>query len=154
MSTAGATRACSISKAAATPSVFTLHAEKEPEIFRAIRFGTVLENTVYDSDTRQVDFDNSAITENTRAAYPIEFIPNAKIPCTGGHPRNIIFLTCDASGVLPPVSKLSPAQAMYHFISGYTAQCRGDRRRSQGAASGFFSLLRRCILGSASNDLC
>ena len=80
-----------------------LSAEKEPEIYRAIRFGTVLENTVFDEDNRAVDFSSSTITENTRAAYPIEYIPNAKIPCVGGHPRNVIFLTCDATGVLPPV---------------------------------------------------
>jgi phosphoenolpyruvate carboxykinase (ATP) len=102
-----------------------LSAEKEPEIYRAIRFGTVLENVVYDPATRAVDFESSAITENTRAAYPIEFIENAKVPCTAGHPRNVIFLTCDASGVLPPVSRLSPAQAMYHFLSGYTARVAG-----------------------------
>lgn len=98
---------------------------EEPEIYRAIRFGTVLENTIQDHETREVDYRDSSITENTRASYPIEFIPNAKIPCVGGHPRNIVFLTCDAFGVLPPVSKLSPAQAMYHFISGYTAKVAG-----------------------------
>lgn len=102
-----------------------LSAEKEPEIFNAIRFGTVLENVVYDKTTHEVDYSNTSITENTRAAYPIEFIPNAKIPCVGGHPKNIIFLTCDAYGVLPPVSKLTPEQAMYHFISGYTAKVAG-----------------------------
>jgi phosphoenolpyruvate carboxykinase (ATP) len=102
-----------------------LSAEKEPEIHRAIRFGTVLENVVYDEATRAVDFESSAITENTRAAYPIEFIDNAKVPCTAGHPRNVIFLTCDASGVLPPVSRLSREQAMYHFLSGYTARVAG-----------------------------
>jgi len=102
-----------------------LSAEKEPEIFQAIKFGTVLENVVYDPITHEVDYDNTSITENTRASYPIEFIPNAKIPCVGGHPKNIIFLTCDAYGVLPPVSKLTPAQAMYHFISGYTAKVAG-----------------------------
>nr|WP_228350437.1 phosphoenolpyruvate carboxykinase (ATP) [Rhodocaloribacter litoris] len=102
-----------------------LSAEKEPEIWEAIRFGTVLENVVYDPETRVVDFDDDTITENTRASYPIEFIPNARIPCVGGHPRNIIFLTYDAFGVLPPVSRLSPAQAMYHFISGYTAKVAG-----------------------------
>jgi len=79
----------------------------------------------YDQDTHRVDFTNTSITENTRAAYPIEYIRNAKIPCVAGHPRDIIFLTCDAFGVLPPVSKLSPAQAMYHFISGYTAKVAG-----------------------------
>lgn len=99
--------------------------EKEPEIFGAIRFGTVLENTVQDPDTREVDFTDVSLTQNTRASYPIEFIPNAKIPCTAGHPDNIILLTCDAFGVLPPVSKLTPEQAMYHFISGYTAKVAG-----------------------------
>ena len=99
--------------------------EKEPEIYRAIRFGSVLENVVYDPNTRKVDFTNISITENTRTSYPIEFIPNAKIPCVGGHPRNIILLTCDAFGVLPPVSRLTPAQTMYHFILGYTAKVAG-----------------------------
>ncbi len=102
-----------------------LSAEKEPEIFDAIRFGTVLENTVQDPETRAVYYSDSPLTENTRAAYPIEFIPNAKIPCVGGHPQNIILLTCDAFGALPPVSRLSPEQAMYHFISGYTAKVAG-----------------------------
>jgi phosphoenolpyruvate carboxykinase (ATP) len=102
-----------------------LSAEKEPEIFNAIRFGTVLENVMYNKTTHEVDYTDTSITENTRAAYPIDFIPNAKIPCVGGHPKNIIFLTCDAYGVLPPVSKLTPEQAMYHFISGYTAKVAG-----------------------------
>ncbi|HRV94637.1 MAG TPA: phosphoenolpyruvate carboxykinase (ATP) [Anaerolineae bacterium] len=102
-----------------------LSAEKEPEIFGAIRFGTVLENVVYNEETHEVDYHDTSITQNTRASYPIEFIPNAKIPCVGGHPKNIILLTADAFGVLPPVSKLSPEQAMYHFISGYTAKVAG-----------------------------
>ena len=102
-----------------------LSAEKEPEIFNAIKFGTVLENVCYEPRTHEVDYDNISLTENTRASYPIEYIPNAKIPCVGGHPKNIIFLTCDAFGVLPPVSKLSADQAMYHFISGYTAKVAG-----------------------------
>jgi len=102
-----------------------LSAESEPEIFAAIRFGTVLENTVQDPVTREVDYSDISLTENTRASYPIEFIPNAKIPCIGGHPQDIIFLTCDAFGVLPPVSRLTPEQAMYHFISGYTARVAG-----------------------------
>jgi phosphoenolpyruvate carboxykinase (ATP) len=97
----------------------------EPEIYDAVRFGTVLENTVVDPVTREVDFDDDSLTENTRASYPIEFIPNAKIPCVGSHPSSIILLTCDAFGVLPPVSRLSPEQAMYHFISGYTAKVAG-----------------------------
>ena len=99
--------------------------EKEPEIFAAIRFGTVLENVTMQPETRVVDFADSSLTENTRASYPIEYIPNAKIPCLGGHPKNIILLTCDAFGVLPPVSKLTPEQLMYHFISGYTAKVAG-----------------------------
>jgi len=102
-----------------------LSADREPEIYQAIRFGTVLENVVYDSATREVDFESSAITENTRAAYPIEHIDNARPPCVAGHPRHVIFLTCDASGVLPPVSRLTPEQAMYQFLSGYTARVAG-----------------------------
>ena len=102
-----------------------LSAEKEPEIFAAIRYGTVLENVVYDPRTREVDYRDTSITQNTRASYPIEFIPNAKIPCKAGHPSHVIFLTYDAFGVLPPVSKLSPEQAMYHFISGYTSKVAG-----------------------------
>lgn len=99
--------------------------DNEPEIFQALRFGAVLENVVYDKENHQVDFHDTSITENTRGAYPIEFIRNAKIPCVAGHPTDVIFLTCDAFGVLPPVSRLTPAQAMYHFISGYTAKIAG-----------------------------
>jgi len=102
-----------------------LSKDKEPEIFGAIRYGAVLENVVYDENTRVVDYDDVSITQNTRAAYPLEHIDNAKIPAIGGHPTNIIFLTYDAFGVLPPVSKLSPSQAMYHFMSGYTAKVAG-----------------------------
>jgi phosphoenolpyruvate carboxykinase (ATP) len=98
--------------------------ESEPDIFQALRFGAVLENVVLDED-RDVDYTDTTITENTRGAYPIEFIANAKIPCTAGHPTDVIFLTCDAFGVLPPVAALSPAHAMYHFISGYTAKVAG-----------------------------
>jgi len=102
-----------------------LSEEKEPEIFRAIRFGTVLENVDYDIKSRIVDYYGTSLTENTRASYPIDYIDNAKIPCVGKHPKNLIFLTCDAFGILPPVSNLSPEQAMYHFISGYTAKVAG-----------------------------
>ncbi|KAG5251074.1 phosphoenolpyruvate carboxykinase (ATP) [Salix suchowensis] len=102
-----------------------LSREKEPDIWNAIKFGTVLENVVLDEHTREVDYMDSSVTENTRAAYPIDYIPNAKIPCVGPHPKNIILLACDAFGVLPPVSKLSLAQTMYHFISGYTALVAG-----------------------------
>lgn len=97
----------------------------EPEIFNAIRFGSVLENVVFERQTRQVDYTDVSITENTRCSYPIEYIPNAKIPCVANHPDHVILLTCDAFGVLPPVSKLTPEQAMYHFISGYTAKVAG-----------------------------
>ena len=102
-----------------------LSAEKEPEIFDAIRFGSVLENTVQHPHTHEVDFSDGSLTQNTRCSYPIEYIENAKIPCVTGHPTNIILLTCDAFGVLPPVSRLTPEQAMYHFISGYTAKVAG-----------------------------
>jgi phosphoenolpyruvate carboxykinase (ATP) len=98
--------------------------ENEPDIFSALRFGAVLENVVLDDD-HGVDYTNTSITENTRGAYPIEFIRNARIPCVAGHPTDIIFLTADAFGVLPPVSRLTPAQAMYYFISGYTAKVAG-----------------------------
>ena len=98
--------------------------ENEPDIFQALRFGAVLENVVLDED-HDVDYTDTSITQNTRGAYPIEFIQNAKIPCVAGHPTDVIFLTCDAFGVLPPVSALSPAHAMYHFISGYTAKVAG-----------------------------
>ena len=98
--------------------------ESEPEIFQALRFGAVLENVVFDAE-HHVDFHDTSITQNTRGAYPLEYIGNAKIPAVAGHPTDIIFLTCDAFGVFPPVSKLSPEQAMYHFISGYTAKVAG-----------------------------
>ena len=105
--------------------VIHLSRESEPEIYSAIRFGAVLENVVYDDSTHDVNYDDGSITENTRVAYPIDFIPRAKLPCVGGHPTNIIFLTCDAFGVLPPVSRLSPEAAMVHFLSGYTAKVAG-----------------------------
>ncbi|KAJ1689104.1 hypothetical protein LUZ63_013259 [Rhynchospora breviuscula] len=102
-----------------------LSQEKEPDIWNAIKFGTVLENVVFEEHTREVDYTDKSVTENTRAAYPIEYIPNAKLPCVGPHPKNVILLACDAFGVLPPVSKLNLAQTMYHFISGYTALVAG-----------------------------
>ena len=102
-----------------------LSEEEEPEIYNAIQYGTVLENVVYDEDTRKVDYTDDSITENTRASYPLDYIDRAKMPATSGHPDNIIFLTYDAFGVMPPVSKLTPEQAMYHFISGYTAKVAG-----------------------------
>jgi phosphoenolpyruvate carboxykinase (ATP) len=106
--------------------VIKLSREAEPQIHATTgMWGTVLENVVYDPATRAVDFESSGITENTRAAYPIEYIDNAQVPCLAPHPKHVIFLTCDASGVLPPVSRLSREQAMYHFLSGYTARVAG-----------------------------
>jgi phosphoenolpyruvate carboxykinase (ATP) len=102
-----------------------LSQESEPEIFNALQFGAVLENVVFDDEANEVNFSDTSITENTRGAYPIEYIKNAKVPCVAGHPTDVIFLTCDAFGVLPPVSRLSPERAMYHFISGYTAKVAG-----------------------------
>ena len=99
--------------------------DAEPQIFDALKFGAVLENVVYDKADRHVDFHNPSITENTRGSYPINYIDNAKVPCVTGHPEDVLFLTCDAFGVLPPVSKLTAAQAEYHFISGYTAKVAG-----------------------------
>lgn len=99
--------------------------EAEPDIFDALRYGAVLENVVYDKSDHHVDFADSSITENTRGSYPIEYIENARIPCVAEHPTDVVFLTCDAFGVLPPVSRLTPAQAEYHFISGYTAKVAG-----------------------------
>ena len=97
----------------------------EPEIYRAIRFGAVVENVIMDPETRAVDYDDISITENTRCAYPLEYIPNAKLPAIGTHPNHVILLTCDGFGVLPPVSKLTKPQVVYHFISGYTSKMAG-----------------------------
>jgi phosphoenolpyruvate carboxykinase (ATP) len=102
-----------------------LSAEKEPQIFNAIRFGSLLENTEFHPGTTTTDYDNISKTENTRVAYPINFIDNAVEPSVAPPPKNIFFLTCDAFGVLPPISRLSNEQAMYHFISGYTAKVAG-----------------------------
>jgi phosphoenolpyruvate carboxykinase (ATP) len=101
---------------------------KEPEIWSAIRYGSVLENVDIDPVTRKLDYDSKKYTENTRAAYPISYIPNAVIPSVGGHPETVIFLTADAFGVLPPISKLTNEQAMYHFLSGYTSKLAGTER--------------------------
>ena len=109
--------------------VIRLRPDTEPEIYNATRmFGTVLENVVLDPTTRAVDYDAETITENTRACYPIHYIPNHAPSGMGGAPRNIVFLTADAYGVLPPISRLSAAQAMYHFLSGYTAKVAGTER--------------------------
>lgn len=101
---------------------------EEPQIYGAIRFGTVLENVFLDESTRQVDFHNAAITENTRAAYPLDYIPNSQLPSMTNHPKVIFFLTADAFGVLPPIAILNKNQAMYHFLSGYTSKLAGTER--------------------------
>ena len=105
-----------------------LSEEKEPQIYNAIRFGSVLENVVVDEDTREPDYSDTSLTENTRAAYPLESIDNIVTPSVAGHPNTIIFLTADASGTLPPISKLTKEQAMYHFLSGYTSKLAGTER--------------------------
>jgi phosphoenolpyruvate carboxykinase (ATP) len=105
-----------------------LSSQGEPEIWSAIRYGTVLENVVLDSQTRCPDYDDARYTENTRAAYPLEFIPDVVFPSVGGQPKNVIFLTADATGVLPPISRLTRDQAMYHFLSGYTSKLAGTER--------------------------
>ena len=109
--------------------VINLSAEAEPEIYATTRrFGTVLENVVMDPDTRRLDLDDNRYTENTRASYPIDFIPNILESGISGHPRTVVMLTADAFGVLPPLSKLTPEQAMYHFLSGYTAKVAGTEK--------------------------
>ncbi|GAB6414964.1 phosphoenolpyruvate carboxykinase (ATP) [Bacillus luti] len=102
--------------------------EKEPQIFDAIKFGSVLENVIINDQTRIADYNDTTLTENTRAAYPMHAIDNIVLPSVAGHPNTIIFLTADASGVLPPISKLSKEQAMYHFLSGYTSKLAGTER--------------------------
>jgi phosphoenolpyruvate carboxykinase (ATP) len=109
--------------------VIRLSEEAEPLIYACTRkFGTILENVAIDAETRQVDLDDGTLTENTRASYPIRFIKNAVPTGTAGHPKNIVMLTLDAFGILPPISKLSPEQAMYHFLTGYTAKVAGTER--------------------------
>lgn len=109
--------------------VINLNAEAEPQIYSTTqRFGTVLENVVFNPENGVLDLDDDSLTENTRACYPLDFISNAVQSKRAGHPKNIIFLTCDAFGVMPPISKLSPDQALYHFISGYTAKVAGTEK--------------------------
>jgi phosphoenolpyruvate carboxykinase (ATP) len=112
--------------------VINLSSEEEPDIYNAIREGALLENVVYDQESKEIDFNDGSKTENTRVSYPLNYIDNSVYgkgePSIAGHPEKIIFLTCDAYGILPPVAKLSPEQAMYHFISGYTAKVAGTER--------------------------
>ncbi len=109
--------------------MINLSAEAEPEIYATTqRFGTVLENVVMDPETRELDFNDNSLAENSRGAYPLSFIPNASPTGRAGHPKTIIMLTADAFGVLPPISRLTPSQAMYHFLSGYTAKVAGTEK--------------------------
>ena len=109
--------------------VINLSPENEPDIYRTTQmFGTILENVSLDPGTKQVKFDDQSITENTRASYPLNYIPNSVASGRGGHPRNVVFLTADAFGVLPPIARLTPEQAMYYFLSGYTAKVAGTER--------------------------
>ena len=120
--------------------VIRLSAEAEPEIYQCSqRFGTVLENVVLNPTSRELDFNDSCLTENTRAAYPLASIRNAVIPSVAGHPENIVMLTCDAFGVLPPIARLTEAQAMYHFLSGYTAKVAGTEKGLGHEPSATFS---------------
>jgi phosphoenolpyruvate carboxykinase (ATP) len=115
-----------------------LSEDAEPDIYAATnRFGAVLENVVFDRETRVPDFDDESNTENTRSAYPLDFMPRASRTGRGGHPRNIIFLTADAFGVMPPIARLTPAQAMYHFLSGYTAKVAGTEKGLVGVQPDF-----------------
>jgi len=115
-----------------------LSKEAEPEIHAAtLRFGTVLENVIFDPETRICDFDDDRKTENTRSAYPLDYIPNASRTGRAGMPKNIVLLTADAYGVMPPIAKLTPAQAMYHFLSGYTAKVAGTEKGLVGVQPEF-----------------
>jgi phosphoenolpyruvate carboxykinase (ATP) len=105
--------------------LINLTREREPQIFDAIRQGALVENTPFFPGTNTINFNDSTLTENTRVSYPLAFIPDAAAPAVGGIPKNIFFLTCDAFGVLPPIARLTPEQAMYQFISGYTAKVAG-----------------------------
>ena len=106
-----------------------LNAEAEPEIYRTTHsFGTVVENMVFDPETLELDFEDDSLTANTRCAYPLDYISNASATGLGGHPKNIVMLTCDAFGVLPPITRLTPAQAMYHFLSGFTSKVAGTEQ--------------------------
>lgn len=124
-----------------------LSGQDEPLIMQAIKFGSVLENVRFtDPHRRIVNFDDVSITQNTRVSYPIEYIPTAKKPALGGHPRNIIFLTCDANGVLPPVSRLNYEQAVYHFLTGYTATMAGVLSGNETTTATFSSCFGEIFL--------
>jgi phosphoenolpyruvate carboxykinase (ATP) len=115
-----------------------LSAEAEPQIYATTRrFGTLLENVVIDPESRRLDLDDGSLTENTRASYPLDFIDNAILTGQAGHPKNVVMLTADAYGVLPPIARLTPERAMYHFLSGYTARVAGTEKGLTGAKAVF-----------------
>lgn len=123
-----------------------LYRENEPQIWDAIRFGSMMENVVLDHYTRIPDYNDGSLTENTRVAYPIDYIPNAIIPSIGSHPKTILFLAADAFGVLPPISKLTREQAMYHFMSGYTSKVAGTERGIKEPEATFSAGFGKCFL--------
>ena len=137
--------------------VINLSQEAEPEIWAAThRFGTVLENVVADQHGK-LDLTDGSLTENTRSCYPVEYIPNVELSGRGGQPRNVMMLTADAFGVLPPIARLTPAQAMYHFLSGYTARSPAPRRAwaaSRRPRSAPASARRSCRAGRRSTAGC
>ncbi len=122
-----------------------LSEEHEPQIWSALRFGSLLENVILDPDTRIPDYDDGSLTENTRAAYPLHYIPNCAIYGVGSHPKTIIFLTADAFGVLPPIAKLTREQAMYHFLSGYTSKLAGTERGITAPQVTFSACFGQCF---------
>ena len=126
----------------------------EPQIWNALRFGCVLENVPLDPRTRRPDYDSEQFTENTRAAYPVDFIDNAEQSGRGGHPSNVLFLTCDAFGVLPPISRLTPEQALYHFLSGYTAKVAGTEAGVTEPEATFSTCFAAPFLPLQPNRLC
>ena len=131
-----------------------LSEEAEPDIYAATnRFGAVLENVVFDPETRVPNYDDDSKTENTRSAYPLDFMPGASRTGRAGHPKNIIFLTADAFGVMPPIAKLTPAQAMYHFLSGYTAKVAGTEKGLVGVAARILHLLCRAVPAAAAGGI-
>jgi len=123
-----------------------LSEEQEPQIWSAIRFGAMMENVVVDHQTRIPDYNDGSLTENTRVAYPVEYIPNCVIPGVGGHPNTVIFLTADAFGILPPIAKLTRHQAIYYFMSGYTSKVAGTERGITEPQATFSACFGKCFL--------
>ena len=130
-----------------------LSEESEPQIYNAIKFGSILENVVIDPQTRAIDWDSDFLTENTRATYPIEHIPSAVLGGVGDHPRNVFFLTCDAFGVLPPIARLTPEMASYHFLSGFTAKVAGTEVGIDEPRPDLLDLLRGAVHAAAPEPL-